>query len=241
MRPTLTTVIQGEAGRRERRKAQTRAEVRETAQQLFAERGFEAVTIADVAAAADVAVQTVFNHFDSKEALFFDGRTPWVEETVAAVSARPPGSDPVAALRSHLEVYLVVHMANEARPESRAYIEALERTPALQSRERMLVEETAHRVADALGAAIAAGDWPAAPVDDPEAARVLSRLVADLFLVAARVLVLENRRTLLRPCAGQPEGLTPEAATTSTLAELERCVSRLAPQLLAGPPGRRSA
>ena len=63
--------------RRARKKAQTRALIRDTARRLFAERGFEAVTTADVAAAADVAVQTVFNHFSSKEELFFDGRTPW--------------------------------------------------------------------------------------------------------------------------------------------------------------------
>jgi hypothetical protein len=63
--------------RRARKKAQTREHVRRTAQQLFAERGFDAVTIADIAAAADVAVQTVFNHFATKEELFFYDRTPW--------------------------------------------------------------------------------------------------------------------------------------------------------------------
>src|SRR3712207_6628936 len=110
------TVGEGSVGRRERRKAQTRAEVRAAAQRLFAERGFEAVTIADIAAAADVAVQTVFNHFESKEALFFDGRTPWVHEAVAAVTDRLPGSDPVAAYRAWLESAVVAHMEQEARP-----------------------------------------------------------------------------------------------------------------------------
>ena len=63
--------------RRARKKAQTREQIQRVAQGLFAERGFEAVTIADIASGADVAVQTVFNHFSSKEELFFDGRTPW--------------------------------------------------------------------------------------------------------------------------------------------------------------------
>ena len=50
---------------------------------MFAERGFEAVTIADVARGADVAVQTVFNHFATKEELFFDGRADWVDGAAA--------------------------------------------------------------------------------------------------------------------------------------------------------------
>src|SRR3712207_1934045 len=103
-------------GRRERRKAQTRAEVREIAQRLFGERGFDAVTIADVANAADVAVQTVFNHFSTKEALFFAGRTPWVTGVATAVTQRPPGTDPVTALRTFLEADLVRLMEHESRP-----------------------------------------------------------------------------------------------------------------------------
>ena len=125
-------------GRRERRKARTRAEIRETAQRLFFEHGFEAVTIADIAAAANVAVQTVFNHFESKEGLFFDDRTPWVEGVATAVTQRPVGSDPVSALRSFLEADLVAVMEQEARPENRGYVEALERSASLQARERTL-------------------------------------------------------------------------------------------------------
>src|SRR4051812_49813417 len=76
-----------------------RAEIRRTAQGLFAQHGFEAVTIADVAAAADVAVQTVFNHFPTKEELFFDERTPWVDGPAEAVRSRRPDRDPLAVLR----------------------------------------------------------------------------------------------------------------------------------------------
>ena len=62
--------------RRARKKAQTRELIRTVAHRLFAERGFDAVTIADIAREADVAVQTVFNHFATKEELFFDGPGP---------------------------------------------------------------------------------------------------------------------------------------------------------------------
>ncbi|GAA0986871.1 hypothetical protein GCM10009555_065160 [Acrocarpospora macrocephala] len=58
--------------RRERRKALTRRSIADTAQRLFAERGFEAVTVAEIAVAADVAAKTIFNYFPTKEQLFFD-------------------------------------------------------------------------------------------------------------------------------------------------------------------------
>src|SRR3954470_18283641 len=148
-------------GRRELRKAQTRAEGRATAQRLFAERGFDVVTIADVAAAADVAVQTVFNHFESKEALFFDGRTPWVEG-VAAVADRPPDSGPLVAVREYLDADLTDLVQAEARPANRSYLEALEGSPGLQARERTLVEQAADRVTTALLKTIAEGEWEVA-------------------------------------------------------------------------------
>jgi AcrR family transcriptional regulator len=219
-------------GRRERRKAQTRAAVRDTAQRLFAERGFDAVTIADVAAAADVAVQTVFNHFETKEALFFDGRTPWVERSVAAVIARAPGADPVTALREYLEVDLVEVLEEESRPENRGYVEALHASTSLQARERTLVEQTGERVAAALTAAIANGEWAAAPAMDPVTARVLSRLVADLFLVAGRALALENRRLVLASGLDGHRSSSVRAMATTTLTEVERCVRGLAGRLL---------
>ncbi|WP_369140423.1 TetR/AcrR family transcriptional regulator [Modestobacter versicolor] len=223
-------------GRRELRKAQTRAEVRQTAQRLFAERGFGAVTIADVAAAAEVAVQTVFNHFETKEALFFDGRTPWVEGAAAAVSRRTAGSDPVAALRGYMESALTSVLLREHEPENRSYVEDLARSTSLQSRERMLVEQAGERVAVELGAAIAAGDWPAARAADHATARVLSRMVADLFLVAGRVLVLENRRVVLSPEPDDARRTSVQETTAATLAELERGVRGLAARLVDPAP-----
>src|SRR3954466_13771955 len=88
--------------RRARKKLKTRTEIRTAAQRLFDERGFDAVTIADVAAEADVAVQTVFNHFATKEELFFDGRVRWVEGAAAAVRGRAPADPPLAALHRYI-------------------------------------------------------------------------------------------------------------------------------------------
>jgi AcrR family transcriptional regulator len=227
------------AGRRERRKAQTRAEVRVTAQRLFAERGFDAVTIADVATAADVAVQTVFNHFESKEALFFDGRMPWIDGAVTAVAERAPGMDPVVALRRRLDADLAQVLEDDARPENRSFLQALQRSPALQARERTLVEQAGERLAGVLSAPIANGEWAAATTADPAIAHVLSRLVADLFLAGGRVLVLENRQLLLAPEPDEPRRRAVLAMATPTLTEVEHTVAALARRLLdptAGQP-----
>src|SRR5579862_8604422 len=59
-------------GLRERKKAQTRLAISNVATKMFIERGFDHVTVAEVAAAADVSVATIFNYFETKEELFFD-------------------------------------------------------------------------------------------------------------------------------------------------------------------------
>ena len=219
-------------GRRERRKAQTRAEVRTTAQRLFAERGFDAVTIADVAAAADVAVQTVFNHFETKEALFFDGRTPWVEGVVAAVAERPPGTSALTALREYLTADLQGLLDQEARPENRHYVVALDTSPSLQARERTLVEQAGERVTEALVAVITRHpDDAGTPAPEPATVRVLGRLAADLFLVAGRVLVLEHRRTVLGRVPAATDRRTVHETTSATMAAVEDGVRRLADEL----------
>jgi AcrR family transcriptional regulator len=227
-------------GRREQRKAQTRAEVRAAAQRLFAERGFDAVTIADVAASADVAVQTVFNHFESKEALFFDGRTPWVEGIAAAVAQRPAGHGPLAAVRAFLDADLTELLELEARPENRSYVEALESSPGLQARERTLVEQAWERLAQALIRTVADGACEVAePESDPTTTEVLSRLAAALLVTTGRVLALEHRRLLLE---GRSEEslLAVRQLSTAALTMVQVGVQDLARQLLdppADPPG----
>ena len=66
-------------GLRERKKARTRALLAETARGLFAARGFDAVTVAEVAEAAEVSVTTVFNYFPTKEDLFYDRQDDVIE------------------------------------------------------------------------------------------------------------------------------------------------------------------
>src|SRR6185503_2655276 len=84
---------------RERKKEQTRHAIGETATRLFIERGFDAVTVAEVARAADVAENTVFNYFPTKEDLFFDRHAAVEDQFSRIVRTRAPQESVVDALR----------------------------------------------------------------------------------------------------------------------------------------------
>src|SRR6187397_1267018 len=79
-------------GRRERKKAATRKNISDVATTLFLERGFDNVSIREVADAADVSPTTVFAHFSQKEALVFDEDDEQRDRLVAAVRGRRVGT-----------------------------------------------------------------------------------------------------------------------------------------------------
>jgi AcrR family transcriptional regulator len=81
-------------GLRERKKRAAREAIATTARRLFAERGFDAVTVAEVAAAAQVSEKTVFNYFPTKEDLAFAGREEGIAQFVTAIAERA-GTDSV--------------------------------------------------------------------------------------------------------------------------------------------------
>ena len=125
--------------RRARKKAQTREQIRSTARRLFAEQGFDVVTTADIAREADVAVQTIFNHFATKEELFFDGRTPWVDGAAAAVRDRDPAVPPLRALRGYLVQLVETMVGSMSCAERRTYVSTLEASDTLRAQERELI------------------------------------------------------------------------------------------------------
>ena len=86
-------------GLRERKKALTRKRIADTAARLFAERGYENVAVSDVAREADVAEQTVYNYFPSKQQLVTDREQQIQERLCLLIRSRPPGSTPAAAIR----------------------------------------------------------------------------------------------------------------------------------------------
>ncbi|MGI4895931.1 MAG: TetR/AcrR family transcriptional regulator [Janthinobacterium lividum] len=117
------------AGRRERKKAATRQAIADAALELFLARGFDRVSIRDVAEAADVATTTVFKHFASKEALVFDRDNAVEAELTAAVRGRPAGQDVLEALRLHALSSWVPVTADPGLAELATLVE---QTPALQ-------------------------------------------------------------------------------------------------------------
>jgi AcrR family transcriptional regulator len=86
-------------GLRERKKRATREGIAAAAMELFREHGFDAVTVADVAAAADVSEKTVFNYFPTKEELVFHRGVARREELIEAVRRRPAGVSVVQPFR----------------------------------------------------------------------------------------------------------------------------------------------
>lgn len=86
-------------GLRERKKREVRARIADAALRLLAEKGFDRTTVAEVAAAADVSVKTVFNYFPAKEDLFFDRAEEVEQRWLEAVADRAPGESVLAGLR----------------------------------------------------------------------------------------------------------------------------------------------
>jgi AcrR family transcriptional regulator len=86
-------------GLRERKKARRRQLIADTAARLFAERGYENVAVSDVAREAEVAEQTVFNYFPTKERLVTDRDEQIHDRMSDLVRSRPPGVTPAAAVR----------------------------------------------------------------------------------------------------------------------------------------------
>jgi AcrR family transcriptional regulator len=84
---------------RERKKEKTKRAIEDAAFRLFAERGFQATTVADIAEAADVAPRTFFAYFPSKENVLFADFDDSFDDIAARLRARPPGESTFAALR----------------------------------------------------------------------------------------------------------------------------------------------
>ena len=141
-----------EPGLRERKKQETRQRITEAAIALFAERGFEQVPVADIAASADVSTATVFNYFPAKEDLIYDGMASFNQSLVDAIGARPAGTSVVEAFRDHLLQPRGV-LADPRSPvlETLALVGRIVReSPSLQARERLEADRTAEVLRDLL-------------------------------------------------------------------------------------------
>lgn len=98
-------------GLRERKKRAAREAIATTARRLFAERGFDAVTVAEVAAAAHVSEKTVFNYFPTKEDLAFAGREEGIAQFVTAIADRAGTESVLDVFRAMTHTVLDVFVA----------------------------------------------------------------------------------------------------------------------------------
>src|SRR5258705_8273816 len=157
-------------GLRERKKRQTRQLIFENAQRLFARRGFDAVTVADVARASNVSEVTVFNYFPTKEDLFYGGMTFFEEELVEAVRSRPAGASATSAFtRKLLAGADQLRNPERARMISRAAT-LVGASPSLRAREREIVDRYTNDLAAVLASQTRA---PAGHVEPIALARAL--------------------------------------------------------------------
>ncbi|GCD93109.1 TetR/AcrR family transcriptional regulator [Embleya hyalina] len=126
---TETGAAPAPLGRRERKKAATRQAIADAALDLFLERGYDDVSIREIADAADVSTTTLFKHFSGKEALVFDRQDEMKAHQLAVVRERPRGQSIPVALREHALRYRQINPDDE--PEAAAFLDLVGRTPAL--------------------------------------------------------------------------------------------------------------
>jgi AcrR family transcriptional regulator len=174
------------AGLRAWKKERTRQTISDVATGLFMRDGFEAVTVAHIAAAAEVSVKTVFNYFPSKEDLFFDRADDVIGALVDAVVERPAGGTLVGALHEVLADRLVPFDTTGWRrlrdPEGyerfRRFLETEEASPALRTRRLAIGELWIARLTQL------ACHQLGLPPGDPRAAALASMVVAAMNLRA---------------------------------------------------------
>lgn len=154
-------------GLRERQRRQTRELILDAATGLFAERGFDPVTVAEVARVADVSEMTVFNHFPTKEHLFFARMEFFEERLIEAVRDRGAGSSALDAFAA-LVIASCSRLAESGRAEAIAATALqMKASRTLQAGERDIVDRYTGQLADLLASSAgeAAGDveaWAAA-------------------------------------------------------------------------------
>jgi len=132
--------MEQQLGLRERKKQQTRRLLADTARSLFAEHGFQDVTVAEVASAADVSEATVFNYFPTKEDLLLSGLEVFEEALLGAVRERAAGESVLAAFGDFVLTSggLLAETEPSARQRLTAISRVIEESPTLLEREQTI-------------------------------------------------------------------------------------------------------
>jgi AcrR family transcriptional regulator len=170
-------------GLREAKRERTRQAIADHAMRLFVTRGFDAVTVSEIAAAADVSVKTVFNYFPTKEDIFFDEAPERERALIAFIRERRQGESIVAALHRMQSS----HCSRMASEDFAHFARVIEDSPELQAKELDLIA----RFTQLLGTAIRE-ELGVHEVDAKIAANLLMSVHWELFRNARR-LAIEGR------------------------------------------------
>jgi AcrR family transcriptional regulator len=173
-------------GLRERKKRQTREAISGHATLLILERGFDAVTVAEIARAAEVSEKTVFNYFPRKEDLFLDRLAEFTDQVATAVRAREEGRSAAGAVQDLVAGLVREHhpISGYAEPTYARFWQVVIDSPALQARVREYVQE----LEDALAALVLEGG-------DTEDLR--ARFAAASIVSAYRTVFVDAARRIL--------------------------------------------
>ncbi|WP_245160005.1 TetR/AcrR family transcriptional regulator [Blastococcus sp. CT_GayMR19] len=134
-------------GRRELRRQETRAGIVDAAAELFAERGFDSVSVMEIARRAGVVEKTVFNHFPVKEGLVFDADPPMRTALLDAVRRRPAGESVSAAAGSFVVAAVSLLGSPEAATGVAQMARVIRGSRTLQVREREILGELTNALA----------------------------------------------------------------------------------------------
>jgi AcrR family transcriptional regulator len=195
-----------EPGLRERKKARTRQAISESAIALFLERGYDTVSVAQIAAAAEVSKRTLFAYFPSKDDLVLHRFADHEDEPARVVRQRGPGESPLDALHRHLR----------SRLDERDPITGLCDIPQVVAFYRLIIDTPAlagaqvryqSRGEDALTSALLETTEPA-----PDA-ELTARLTAVQVLAVLRTLADRNQRRI--SAGSRADDLAPEAAAAA--------------------------
>ena len=176
-----------ELGLRQRQQLRIREAIQDAATRLMLASGFHAVTVDEIAAAAEVSKRTLFKYFPSKEDLVIGAFSDHLDEAARTVLNRPPERTPLAALHEHFVDGLARRdpvTGLDDRPQTIGFVNMVLSTPSLQAR-LLLYQANAE---EALAAAL--------DTTCPSAAEGTARLAAYQIFAIHRALADDNRRHL---------------------------------------------
>jgi AcrR family transcriptional regulator len=199
----------------ERGGPQTRAKILEVANRLFLERGYDPVTVAEVARVAGVSSVTVFNHFPRKEDLFLDRAADAAEFLRSAVRDRAPGVDVLASLRvTAFRLFDEGHALSGVNDRSVPFFRTVAGSPALVARAREIAADLQQ---------ILTGELERDPAFDGDAT-----LLAAFFIAGYSTVLVQTARRLI---AGEP----PATVVDDHRPRLERLFDALRRGVVPGP------